>query len=561
MPAITRFLFIFILFTFSFNVLQASSEEFVYHKFWIQFTDKADSPYSLDFPDEFLSERAINRRLNQNISLTEDDLPINPHYIDSILTFGVPILTRSKWFNAVTIETTDSTILSQIENLSFVNKIEGVARYKLEVDTTNGGESLADFESNDNSTSLNGQIYGNGFHQLKMLRGDFLHELGYRGRDMIIGVMDAGFRDVNVIGAFDSLWLQGRILHYQDFVNPGTDVFDAHTHGTHVLSVMGSNLPGQMMGTAPDASYMLFRTEDGSSEYRIEEDNWVAAAEFADSAGADILNTSLGYTRFDDAQMNYSYQDMTGAVARISIAADLAAKRGMVVVNSAGNSGNSSWRYISAPADGRFVIAVGAMDDKEVRAGFSSVGPSYDGRVKPDIMAMGRGTAIVSLNNQLRTANGTSFSAPVVSGLIAALWQTNPDKSAKEVRDALLKSANRYYNPDSLYGYGIPDFHKAYLLLNDQPLPTVFQEEKLPLAYPNPFQNQLNIMYFSEKTEIIKIDVFDTFGNKVLYKEAKVYKDRFNRIKFSEIGSLPAAMYIVRIKTSQKQISLKVIKN
>ncbi|MDQ3192396.1 MAG: S8 family serine peptidase, partial [Bacteroidota bacterium] len=329
-------------------------------KYWIQFTDKTNSPFSLSTPNQFLSSKAIERRINQHIPLIENDLPVNQSYIDSVSGAGALIINRSKWFNAVTIATSDSAVLSTIAAFSFVKQIRGVQR----IVSTDRREEKFFLEQSKNMSfcepTLDSTYYGFSLNQIQMLAGDKLHFEGYKGAGKIIAVLDAGFSGVDTIGAFDNLWENNRILGTRDFISKDTMVFEDHAHGMYVLSVMGGWIPGKLIGTAPEASYWLLRTEDAGSEYIVEEDNWVAAAEFADSAGVDIINSSLGYTTFDDPSHDHTYADMDGNSTRITIGADIAASKGIIVVNSAGNSGASPWNYIGAPADGFNVLAVGA---------------------------------------------------------------------------------------------------------------------------------------------------------------------------------------------------------
>ena len=259
-----------------------------------------------------------------------------------------------------------------------------------------------------------------------MLKGDILHNRDLKGKGKLIAILDAGFSRVDEMIAFEELFAENRILGTKDFVQRNNNVFDEHTHGMMVLSTMGAENKGQIIGTSPEASFWLLRTEDVDSENLIEEYNWLCAAEFADSVGADIINSSLGYTTFDDAGQNHTYTDMDGRTAPVSIAATIAAQKGMIVVNSAGNSGSGSWHFIGAPADADSILSVGAVDENADFAWFSSYGPSFDGRVKPTVVAQGRNTIVATSNNGTLTGNGTSFSSPIVAGLSACLWEAHP---------------------------------------------------------------------------------------------------------------------------------------
>jgi hypothetical protein len=446
-------------------------------KYHVRFTDKNNSPYSINNPQAFLSQRAIDRRADQNIPIIENDLPVNPDYIDSIASTGVTILNVSKWMNSVTIYTTDQAALDAIDAFPFVQSVGKNSSSKSLSKNENSSKPFFENESYGEFRGLEGQSsnkgiqgvydYGTALNQIQMLNGDSLHDMGYDGGGMIIAVLDAGFLNVNSLSVFDSLWTNGQILGTRDFVNPQSpNIYGSHYHGCMVLSTMGANLPGEMVGTAPKADYWLIRTEDAATEYLIEELNWVSGAELADSLGADVINSSLGYTTFDDPNHNHTYADMDGNTAPITIGADIAASKGILVTNSAGNSGNDSWHYIGAPADGDSVFSIGSVNGSGVYTYFSSTGPTYDGRIKPNVVAKGQGTTIVNpWNGSIYTGNGTSFSSPVTAGMVACLWQANPGKTNIEIMEAVQQSASQANNPDSLLGYGIPNYMQANRLL------------------------------------------------------------------------------------------------
>ena len=436
-------------------------------KYVVTFTDKNDSPYSISNPEEFLSQKALDRRTAHGIVIVENDLPVNPQYLESVAGTGVTMLNASKWFNCVTIYTTDQDALNTINGFSFVESVEKsgsskAAGKKLNEKPFFSKEWLSSVPESGLYKSLtagNSYDYGAATNQIQMLNGDVLHDMGYDGNGMTIAVLDAGFLNVDELSAFDSLWTNGQILGYMDFVEPNNpNIFNSHTHGCMVLSTMGANLPGQMVGTAPKADYWLLRSEEDYSnnhiENLIEEYNWVSAAEFADSVGADVINSSLGYTTFDDPSQDHTYDDMDGNTTPITIGADMAVSKGMIVVNSAGNSGNSSWFYIGAPADGDSVFSIGAVDGSGNIAGFSSHGPTFDGRIKPNVVAQGSGTAIIDPGNGSVTfGGGTSFSSPITAGMVACLWQANPYKRNTEIMEAIQASGSLANEPNNQMGY------------------------------------------------------------------------------------------------------------
>jgi serine protease AprX len=444
-------------------------------KYWVKFTDKNNSTYSISHPEQFLTQRAIDRRNAQGIAIAVNDLPVNSAYIQAVATTGATLLNVSKWFNSVTIYTTSPAVLSAINLLPFVLSVE-----KLPTPIVSQQKQVKPFFDNEiwdeplkediaeGPTSGESFSYGMAYNQINMLNGIAMHNLGYDGTGMVIAILDAGFLNANTIPAFDSLWDHNKILGTKDFVSPlSPDIFGSHTHGTMVLSTMGANLPGLMVGTAPHADFWLLRSEDGDSEYIIEELNWASAAEFADSVGADVINSSLGYTTFSDPTQDHNYQDMDGNSTPITTAADLAASKGMLVVNSSGNDGNSSWHYIGAPADGDSVFSIGAVTASGNYASFSSVGPTYDGRIKPNVVAQGSASAVINPNTgNVTTGSGTSFSSPITAGMVACLWQAHPNKRNMEIMEAIQQTASLATNPNYQLGYGIPNYFNAHTLLN-----------------------------------------------------------------------------------------------
>ncbi len=522
------------------------------NKYWVKFTDKNDSPYSIENPEEFLSQKAIDRRSIQGIAIETNDLPVNPQYIDAVAGTGATILTESKWFNSVTIYTTDQNALNTINSFSFVQSVEKCSND----DNLNAekpffaNESFESIPEADILKSGNGAKsydYGQAYNQIEMLNGIALHDQGYDGAGMTIAVLDAGFLNTDDMIAFDSLWNNNQILGYKDFVSPqDPNIFGSHYHGSMVLSTMGANWPGQIVGTAPKADYWLLRSEDGDSEYIIEELNWVSAAEFADSVGADIINSSLGYTTYDDPSQSHTYEDMDGNTAPITIGADIAASKGMIVVNSAGNSGGSSWQYIGAPADGDSVFSIGAVNGSGNYASFSSTGPTYDGRVKPNVVAQGQGSTIVEpWGGEVSSGNGTSFSSPITAGMVACLWQANPLKRNTEIMEAIEASSSQANNPNDLLGYGIPDYALANSILTVIEYPTELNVAFS--AYPNPFSNEINIKFNEEELFVNRVELLDVTGKVVLQQKIdKAKKD----ISLENVDKLSSGYYMIKVYTN-----------
>jgi len=377
---------------------------------------------------------------------------------------------------------------------------------------------------------------------------------------MVIAVLDGGFYQVNNLQIFDSLWSNNQILGTKDFVNPYSNIYSQSAHGMKVLSTMGANSAGSIVGTAPKANYWLIRTEDSGSETSSEEDNWIAGAEFADSVGADLINSSLGYSDFDSDEMDYVYADMDGNTARVTIGADIAASKGILVVNSAGNSGNDNWRYIGAPADGDSVFAIGAIDDYGQYVYFSSIGPTADGRTKPDIAAKGYYTAIGSNIGGVTFGNGTSYAAPVITGLLACLWQVDTSLSNMEIIDVVKKTSSLSNNPNNLLGYGQPDFAKAFMSITNLVFPN-FDEQQIVNVEPNPFYDIINIKFLSNCTSTVDVEIVDVSG-RVIYSEDNIIKfEGYNNIQLDSTAHLAQGLYILKVKSGNNTYTSKIIKN
>lgn len=424
-------------------------------KYRISLKDKAATEYSLKKPEKYLSAKAIERRRKQNLPIDSTDLPVCRKYIDEIRKQGVNIVVTGKWDNFVTVSCNDTTLIDRIAALPFVLSTE-----KVWISPGAGKPSMAmERDSVLNQPTIHSDsIYGRAITQIQMSNGDKLHEAGFKGQGMTIAVIDAGFHNVDKITAMQNI----RILGTKDFVNQQADIFAESSHGMSVLSCIGMNRPDIMTGTAPEASFWLLRSEDEYSEHLVEQDYWSAAVEFADSVGVDVINTSLGYYTFDDKSKNYKYRDLDGRHALMSRQASHIADKGMILVCSAGNSGAGSWKKITPPGDADNVLTVGAIDKRAVLATFSSVGNTADHRVKPDVVAVGVGSDVIRTDGNQGRANGTSFSSPIMCGMVTCLWQACPTLTAKEVIELVRRSGDRAGFPDNIYGYGVPDMWKAY---------------------------------------------------------------------------------------------------
>lgn len=432
--------------------LSASAERA--YKYRVSLKDKEGTAYSVSRPEEFLSERAIERRNRQSLPVDETDLPVSALYIKELQGLGAKLVTTSKWNNTVVLEVTDTLLMDKVKEMPFVLQVKKVWTQPDEVPFRNKDRK----KEVTNKVKKAGQHYGPAFRQISIHGGDSLHAIGFTGKGMHVAVIDAGFYNADHIKFFKKMDLLGT----RDFVNPHSDIYEENSHGMKVLSCMAANMKDVFVGTAPEASYWLLRSEDQDTEQPVEEDYWAAAIEFADSVGVDVVNTSLGYYHFDEGYGSYRYRDLDGHYSLMSHSASLAADKGMVVVCSAGNSGVGAWKKITPPADAEHVITVGALTKDLKNADFSSVGDTSDGRVKPDAMAIGVNSVVSGNDGTVSRANGTSFASPTLCGVVTCFWQACPWLTAKEVVKAVQQAGDRVDFPDNIYGYGMPNLWKAY---------------------------------------------------------------------------------------------------
>lgn len=512
---------------------------------WVYFIDKPDADFYLGNPLQMLSQKALDRRAVQGIALDVTDVPLHEPYITAISgTPGITVMAKSKWLNALHIRGTEEAInalteLEFVESVDFANKLlntSGRVQQPEQRQTVNKFlEAQADFD------------YGAAQNQIVMLNGHLLHQQNYTGTGITIAVMDSGFPGVDTAAPFQRLFDNEQVLGTYDFVTESEDVYSVtDTHGTLVLSTMGGYLEGEYAGTAPDAFYYLFRTEDAESENPVEESYWVGAAEVADSLGVDIINTSLGYFKYDNPSYDYTYEDLNGQTSFISRGANIAFSRGMVCVTSAGNSGNNENPYAAMPAEATTTLAVGAVNAEEIRSPFSSIGPTSDGRIKPDVMARGVASAVSNTSGSIVAASGTSFSGPITCGLVACLWQALPELTNTEIVQLVKQSADRFNNPDNEYGYGIPDFALALDTASAQQI-----EKKSIVISPNPATEYVMVSGLESDAEII---IYNGLGQQV-YK-ATVAK---NKPAFS-VQALPGGIYTFVLQSAKSTQSGKLVK-
>lgn len=497
----------------------------------ILFADKENTPHSLSAPETFLSERSIQRREKQDISITENDLPVSPDYVNALEEVGASVRYTTRWMNGALVDCSQE-VLNQILALPFVLNNQVLA---FENDTKrlhspyspSANSNLAEAEATEqfgfnlfpksHSILRTQNNYGSSFTQNVMVGVDEMHRLGFAGEGMLVALMDAGFKNVNALSAFDDL----NIRETYDFVFDEEDVYRDHDHGTKVLSVMAAFKSGELIGPAYAAEYVLYKTEDRRLEAPVEEVYWLIAAERADSIGVDVINTSLGYNTFDNPEYNYTTDQLDGNTAIITRAADLAASKGMVVVTSAGNTGTSAWRKMTFPADADSVFSIGAVTGSMEPAAFSGEGYTADGRIKPDVSAMGAGASLWTSSDWLASGNGTSYSSPLVAGLVTGFWQAFPELNAMEVMDYIRRSGDRYGRPTVKLGHGIPSFTKAQWLLVEG-IDDEKEESTIARIFPNPTTDGGHFTLLPERDfsgKALDIVVTDVSGKKVFQEQ------------------------------------------
>lgn len=531
---------VLVLLVLSFFATVVQSQEKNHYYYFVEFIEKENTEL-LSNPVEFLTQKAIDRRTKSNIPITKEDLPISKKRIQKINTaVNITVHYALKWDNGVLVSTPEIKYVEQLLQLEFVRSIKQVKRPERFYKSSNSSRS---------SISENIYSYGLASDQINLINIPFLHQREFTGEGVTIALFDNGFKSLDTFPLFDHLWKNNQILGQYDIVQGDNDAIPHGGHGTGVLSTIGAkSISDTMTGSAPSAAFYLFRTEDNASETMVEEYNWARGAEIADSLGVDIINSSLGYSWFEDTTTSYTYADMDGNSTVVTRAANVAFRKGILVVNSAGNSGSRDWRYIIAPADGFFVLAVGATDSVGQIADFSSRGPNASGWLKPNVSAVGAGVVIANGIGSADKSNGTSFSAPTIAGAAACLFQAFPKASNKEVFEAIEASSDRFENPDFDYGNGIPDFKKAFEILDVKYDAPVLSPELIRdfLLYPNPVSNVLNIDFFEFETMAIEISIFNYTGKQIFNKHfGEITGKQTLPIKCMDLG---AGLYVIELK-------------
>jgi serine protease AprX len=513
------------------------------NRYMVFFKDKTGTSHTISNPLEFLSQKAVDRRTKQHIAVTASDLPVNENYVLGVKDAGANVYFRTRWMNGVLVQC-NASVVPAIQSLPYVVRVELVAP-DARLSTARKKNSL---KTRTTLASAATQV------QLHMIGLDDMQTSGYKGENMTIAIFDSGFEGVDAAVPFQHNFNEGRInlTASHDFVTNSDDVFQYDDHGTEVFSVIAAYQEGTFTGGAYEANYQLYVTEDASTEYRIEEYNWLFAAERADSAGVDIVNSSLGYYDFDDTNMNYPQSAMDGKTTVVTRAAQALADRGVVVVCSAGNEGGISWQIVTAPADARDVLAVGSVNGSGQRINSSSKGPTADGRIKPDVAALGASTAVIKPNGSLGTSTGTSLSAPLITSLVAGVWQKYPELSNKDVMAIIRRSASLAKAPNNLLGYGIPNFTSVGSYLQHL-------EENPFEVFPNPIVDTITIKPFSAAyVSTCQVELISSQGQLMLN----------NAITFSpatpdfsaNLSGFSAGVYILRLLWNGKIITHKLVK-
>ncbi len=512
--------------------------------YYIRFTDKNHNSYSIDRPEVFLSARSIERRRAQHIPIKETDLPLTDSYVNTILPLADRIVYKLKWDNAIIFKSSDTAFTSKVKQFPFVKSITKISgacpstvKKKLDPSTL----------KNLTPTPLDTGFYGAAANQNSMININALHQMGYWGDGILIAVMDGGFAGLSTNPYFAQTYAQERLLYTWNYVYDTGNVYSYDAHGSETFSCIAANIPDKMVGTAPNAQFLLFITEDVRSEKIIEEYNWANAAEVADSIGADVISTSLGYTTFDpvDSIYNTTYGSLNGDSTPIAKAVNIAASKGILVITSAGNDGNDSWHYLDTPGDADSAVAIGAVNAQGTIVDFSSLGPNSAGVLKPNLSAQGLNASVVMTNGLLGSNSGTSFSCPITAGAFACLREAFPSVPCRTMIDAVQQSANHAGNPNNDYGYGIPDFGLAY-----QHLKLLYPTDTLvaihSLVYPNPFTTSFNILISGLLNSPLNLDIYNLIGQKVwaVSYPLGTYPDNIISVNMPDLDN---GSYILRI--------------
>lgn len=533
-----------LLFTiFSIGIINAQIEDA-----WVYFKNKPNEAFYFESPLSMLSQRSLDRRTQQNIPLDSKDVPIANQYILQIKqSNGISVKAKSKWLNALHIIGTEN----DIRNLLSFNFVERIDFADKSLNSSGKPFKQVVYKKQDKDLQFKTTYeYGKTLNQVKLIGTDELHENDFTGKGMQIAILDAGFPNVDNFDAFSKVRSNNQIKGGYDFVNRNEDFYTGNSHGMSVLSTIAGYLDEQFVGSAPDADFYLFITEDNNKETPLEESLWVEAAEKADSLGVDLINSSLGYFTFDNPNYDYSYEDLDGKTTFISRGAEIAFSRGILVLNSVGNEGGDDWKYLIAPADAKSVLGIGAVNSEGLIAGFSSFGPTIDGRIKPDVCAQGAGVYVINYGGQISISNGTSFSSPILTGAVACLWQAFPNKTNLEITQLVKEFSNYYNNPKPQEGYGVPNFRELYKYLTKEevePESTVFK------MYPNPTTKDV-LFQFPTDVNKMEMNIYNTLGQRVYTNTI------LKNFPKSDVSFLNNGVYLLSLSYNNTVKNIKLIK-
>lgn len=511
-------------------------------------TDKNNSPYSVSSPEQFLSQRAIDKRQRYAIPVTEEDLPVNPSYVSAIreIDSSIRILSLSKWTNTLTFLCQDEELVNEIRNLPFVSDVVVVGNYPLEKSRipTVPVQKLR-------QETFDTTYYGAAYPQIALHNGHLLHNEGFMGEGMLIAVLDAGWTGFDELPIFQSLYENGQIWGTYNFIPYVEGVYSLHSHGTSCTSEIAVCEADSFVGAAPRANFFFIRTEDPIFEMPLEEDFWIAGAELADSIGADVISSSLGYTTFDDSTFVRDYSTCDGEYSIASVGATMASHRGIVVCVAAGNEGSNVWHKLSRPGDANDILCVGAVNRDSLYAPFSGCGPSYDGRVKPDVASCGWEARFFDDEGMVSVGNGTSCATPIIAGMSACLWQAMPQFNSLEIMQIIRECGHQYTTPDTLMGYGIPDFYRAWELNHTVGIDEMPSPERAWSVYPNPCEGEFWVVNSSAKR--IQVEVYDMTG-RLLYRSGSWTEDRLLPVR---TNAWTSGVYIVKITDGDGNVEMK----
>ncbi|MCB9032746.1 MAG: S8 family serine peptidase [Chitinophagales bacterium] len=498
---------------------------------------------------------SLEKRNQNNIAFNYTDFPINESYIQKIENLNCKLKAKSKWLNLALFDIEDKAVITEIQQLSFVKQVQFIP-------STTSNKSLEKLNTNNKTFNNARLLYDDTltYGQIHQMNGDYLHDLGFNGQGKIIAVLDAGFINANVITGLQTVFNNNQVLGTWDFVQNDTTVYESHTHGLYVFGLMAGQITGKYKGTATQSNYYLFKTENAASELLSEEVFLAQALEQCDALGVDVVNISLGYTTFDSVAQNHSYADLDGNTTIAAQAVNLATSKGILVVTSAGNEGNNSWRYISTPADATGALTVGAVYINGLPTSFTSkCFPNYF-QVKPNVAACGANDYILSPYNTIGTGSGTSFSSPLVAGMSASLWQAFPTLNNLQIKAAIEQSASLYPSFDSLIGYGIPDFKKAYEYL--QQITPINQNRLSNIKiYPTLIVNNSNNIFINNliDNQSTLIYIINNQG-RIMYSTGNFIANTNEMIPSNQISQLSSGLYHIIIQQNGKSNNFKFVK-